>query len=135
LSEATKLKEQRMKVLVRPRGIEWSDELQRLVERSIAFAVDRYSSQVRQISVYFTDVNGPRGGVDKLCQITADLRRRRPVLILEKGEDLLATVNRAARRLSYRIGRTIQRPKTARTRRTRTPDRGAGFGRKAAVAS
>ena len=124
-----------MKVSVRARGIEWSDELQKLVERSIAFAVDRYSSQVRQVSVYLTDVNGPRGGVDKLCQITADLRRRMPVLILEKGENLLATVNRATRRLSYRIGKTIQRPKAARTRRPPARGRAAGFAGRAAVGS
>jgi len=124
-----------MKVLLRPRGIEWSDELQKLVERSIAFAVDRYSSRVTQITVYLADVNGPRGGVDKQCQISAELRGIMPVHILEKGDDLLAAVNRAARRLSYRVGRTIQRPKTARTRRPRTPGRVAGLGRKAAVAS
>ncbi len=124
-----------MKVLLRPRGIEWSDELQKLVERSIAFAVDRYSSRVTQITVYLADVNGPRGGVDKQCQISAELRGSMPVHILEKGDDLLAAVNRAARRLSYRVARTIQRPKTAPTRRPRTPGRVAGLGRKAAVAS
>jgi hypothetical protein len=80
-------------------------------------------------------VNGPRGGVDKQCQISAELRGSMPVHILEKGDDLPAAVNRAARRLSYRIGRTIQRPKTARTRRPRTPGRVAGLGRKAAVGS
>lgn len=124
-----------MKVLLRPRGIEWSDELQKLVERSIAFAVDRYSSRVTQITVYLADVNGPRGGVDKQCQISAELRGSMPVHILEKGDDLLAAVNRAARRLSYRVGRTIQRPKTARTRRPRTPDRVGGLRRAVAMGS
>jgi hypothetical protein len=80
-------------------------------------------------------VNGPRGGVDKLCQITADLRGSMPVHILEKGDDLLATVNRAARRLSYRVGRRIQRPNTARTRRTPTPIRNAGLEGRASAGS
>lgn len=116
-----------MKVSVRPRGIEWCDSLQDLVERSIVFAVDRYRGRVRHISVFLTDVNGPRGGVDKLCQISAEVSGTMPVLILERGDDVLSTVNRAARRLGYRIGRTIQRPRTARTRRTPTSRRAAGL--------
>lgn len=122
-----------MKVSVRPRGIEWSDELKKQVKRSIAFAVDRHSARVTHISIYLADVNGPRGGVDKLCQITADLKRSTPILILEKGDDLLATVNRAARRLSYRIGRTIQRSTTSRARRPRTPVRSGSGGRTVVV--
>ncbi|MCC6585503.1 MAG: hypothetical protein IT168_02185 [Bryobacterales bacterium] len=124
-----------MELSVRPRSVDWNDELQHLVERSIAFAVDRYSSQIRHIAVYLTDVNGPRGGVDKLCQITADLKTGMPVLILEKGDDMAATFHRAVRRLSYRIGRTIQRPKTARTRRPRGQTDAGAFHLNASVAS
>jgi ribosome-associated translation inhibitor RaiA len=123
-----------MKISVRPRDIEWSDELQKQVERSIAYAVDRYSTRVTHISVYLADLNGPRGGVDKLCQITADMRGTMPVLILEKGDDLLATVNRAARRLGYRIGRRIQQVRT-RTRTPRTPARRPEIGSRAVVVS
>lgn len=108
-----------MKISVRPRDIELSDELQKQVERSVAFAVDRHSTQVTHISVYLADLNGPKGGVDKLCQITAELKGSMPVLILEEGDDLLATVNRAVRRLGYRIGRRVQRVRM-RTRSQRT---------------
>lgn len=123
-----------MKISVRPRDIELSDELQKQVERSVAFAVDRHSTQVTQVSVYLADLNGPRGGVDKLCQITADLKGSTPVLILEKGDDLLATVNRAVRRLGYRIGRRVQRVRT-RTRSQRTPARLVETGSRAVAVS
>jgi putative sigma-54 modulation protein len=93
----------------RVRGIECSDEMREAVERIIAFAVDRYDSQVEKVSVTLVDVNGPKGGVDKLCQITARLTRGNPVLILEKGTEILSAVNRAARRLDHRIGRRVQR--------------------------
>jgi len=115
-----------MKISVRPRDIEWSDELQKQVERSIALAVDRYGTRVTHISVYLADLNGPRGGVDKLCQITADLRGSSSVLILERGDDLAVTINRAARRLGYRVGRTIQRLRTRAARRSRASVRTGG---------
>lgn len=98
-----------MEIAVRVRELGWTEELQNEVERRIEYAVDRHRSRIDRISVYLTDLNGPRGGTDKLCQITADVRGARPVLILERGDDLLAVVNRAARRLGYRIGRSIHR--------------------------
>ena len=97
-----------MKIDVRVRGIDFTDELHKAVERIIAFAVDRFDTQVDKISVYLADVNGPKGGVDKLCQITANLSRGNPVLILEKGTEILSMVNRAASRVGHRIGRNLQ---------------------------
>ena len=96
---------------VRLRGFELTDELRKAVEKIVTFAVDRYQTQVGKVSVYLADLNGPKGGVDKVCQITAKLSRGKPVLILEKGSKMLTTVNRAARRLGHRIGRNVQRQK------------------------
>jgi putative sigma-54 modulation protein len=96
---------------VRLRGFELTDELRKAVEKIVTFAVDRYQTQVGKVSVYLADLNGPKGGVDKVCQITAKLSRGKSVLILEKGSKMLTTVNRAARRLGHRIGHNVQRQK------------------------
>ena len=102
-----------MEIAVRVRQLGSNEDLQKQVERRIEYAVDRYRSRIDRISISLTDLNGPRGGVDKLCHITADVRGARPVVIVERGEDLLAVVNRAARRLGYRIGRSIHRGRVA----------------------
>jgi hypothetical protein len=102
-----------MEISVRTRDIVWNDDLQNQVRRSIEFAVDRHRTRIDRISVYLTDVNGPRGGVDKRCQLIADVRGANPVTILETGDDLMAMLNRAARRLGYRIGRRIHRQRVA----------------------
>lgn len=114
-----------MKIAIRARHVGWNEDFQQQVERSIEFAVDRHRSRIDRISVYLTDLNGPRGGADKLCQITADLRGTNPILILERGDDLLAVVNRATRRLGYRIGRTIHRRRTQGARAYRATIRAA----------
>ncbi len=103
-----------MNISVRTRGMDWNESLQQQVERSIAFAVDRHEGRVEQVTVYLADLNGPRGGVDKLCQITAELKGCLPVMILETGEDVAGAVNRASRRLGYRIGRRIARSREVR---------------------
>jgi putative sigma-54 modulation protein len=103
----------------RARGIDFTDELRKAVERIVVFALDRYGAQMDKISVYMADLNGPKGGVDKLCQITANLSRGNPVLILEQGSEILTTVNRAAHRLGHRIGRAVQRENRPDSRRFR----------------
>lgn len=114
-----------MEIAVRVRNIEWNDDLEERVHRSIGFATDRHQSRIAKVSVYLADLNGPRGGVDKLCQITADLKGSGPVMILEKGDDLLAAVNRAARRLGYRIGCQVRRRRIAGAPEHRTTIRAA----------
>lgn len=101
-----------MEIVVRAR-LEWNEELQKQVERSLEFAVNRHKNRIDRILISLTDLNGPRGGRDKLCHIAADVRGAKPVLILERGDNLLAVVSRAARRLGYRIGRSIHRGRRA----------------------
>ncbi|HXR74587.1 MAG TPA: hypothetical protein VN737_01355 [Bryobacteraceae bacterium] len=102
-----------MEIDVRAHNIVWTADLQERVERSIEFAVDRHKSRIPRISLHVRDVNGPRGGADKLCQITADVRGAQPVMIVETGVDVLAVINRAVRRLAYRIGRRLHRERIA----------------------
>ena len=101
-----------MEIVVRAR-LEWNEELQKQVERSLEFAVNRHKDRIDRISISLTDLNGPRGGKDKLCHITAEVRGTKPVMILEQGDDLLAVIGRAARRLGYRIGRSVHRGRVA----------------------
>lgn len=117
-----------MKISIRVRDIEWTPELRKNVERSIEFAIDRYRLQVNEVSVYLADLNGRKGGVDKLCQITANLRgRSNPVLILERGPEILPAVTRAAHRLANRIGERIRRRNRPTARRFRATVRAAAY--------
>ena len=102
-----------MPITVRVRNLEWGEELQQRVARIIEFAVDRHMVRIAGISVYLADSNGPRGGVEKLCQITAELRGAEAVMILEKHTELMASVHRAARRLGYRIAQRVRRVRVA----------------------
>jgi hypothetical protein len=114
-----------MEIAIRARHAGSNEELRQQIERSIQFAAGRHRSRIRRISVYLTDLNGPRGGADKLCQMTADIRGAQPVLILERGDDLLGVINRAARRLGYRIGRRTHRQRAPHQREYRSTIRAA----------
>lgn len=116
-------------IAIRVRDIEWTGPMQDELERRAAFAVDRYGAHLSHISVYLADLNGPKGGVDKICQIRADLKRGKPVLILEKGTKILPAVNRALERLGYCIAQRIHRsrqPERRPIRATNSKHEGTG---------
>ena len=109
-----------MEIDVRTRDLDWNETLQRQLERRVDCAVGRHRRRIGRILVCLADLNGPRGGVDKLCHITAAIRGAKRVVISETGSSLLAVIGRAARRLGYRIGRNIER-----RRHTSTPEQRA----------
>jgi len=109
-----------MNVTVRARDVSWNSGLQRRLERRLGFALGRHRRRIHQVRVHLADTNGPRGGKDKLCRMTAIPLGTRPVTIVEKGARIPAVLNRAAGRLGYRVGQEL-----ARVRR-RVPRQAAG---------
>lgn len=107
-----------MQIAVRTRDLNDNEDLRTQVERRIDYAVDRQRNRIDRISVCLSDVNGPRGGIDKLCQMTADVRGIGTVLITERGSNLLEAIANAAGRLGVRIRGSIER-----RRRSSAPDR------------
>lgn len=106
-------------------SVDWSQDLRQHVERSVEVAVGRHESRIQRVTVWLSDLNGPRGGVDQQCQITADIRGTQPVLIVERGANLKAVISRAARRLGYRVGRQVLRHRIPHQREYRTTIRAA----------
>src|SRR5437764_12885157 len=81
--------------------------LKRESERRLYFATDRFQTHIREIDVVLRDVNGPRGGVDKLCRITARLRHGGSLAIEEKSTSFITAIRAAARRLRCLLTRRI----------------------------
>lgn len=98
-----------MEIVVRTRDIFPNQNLQEHVERKVENAVDRLKHRIDRVSVLLSDVNGPRGGVDKICQMTAYVRGVGTVLIATVGCDLFGVVANAAERLGYRIHSRVRR--------------------------
>jgi len=87
------------------------------VERRLRFSLTRRESQIRRISVRIFDVNGPRGGVDKCCRITAHLHPQETVVVEEINADLFAAIDRAAERVARTFTRKLKRKRDLRTSR------------------
>jgi len=89
------------------RGVNYDlgEDLAEFIERRLRFALGRFPGRIDRVTVRLSDVNGPRGGVDKRCRVTVLLTPRGVVRVEGSGDDPFALAARAAKR----AGRTVRR--------------------------
>ena len=58
-----------MNIQIRGIGIPPTAALAAHIERRLAFSLSRFSAQIERVVVRFSDMNGPRGGSDKVCRV------------------------------------------------------------------
>ena len=89
--------------------------LRDLAERRVRFVMRRLSWLVPRARVQLSDVNGPRGGVDKRCQVELQTATAGTVVITAISRDwrsaLETALARAARALVRVWRRTHERPR------------------------
>ena len=82
---------------------------------------DRFSGmafRIARLHVTLKDVNGPRGGLDKVCILRAELTGGGEILVRDRSSHLRRAIDRCARRLKHAVGRETRRRKS-RTRHGR----------------
>lgn len=90
---------------IRARGLELTEALRDHVTRRIHFALARVSPALGRVDVTLEDINGPRGGIDKVCRVRARGPGLREVIVEERDADVTVAVDLA----SSRVGRTVLR--------------------------
>lgn len=98
-----------MDLQIRTRNFELTDELQEHLERRLAFALRRFLGRIDRVAVRITDENGPRGGIDKSCQVAVALVPRGMVRIDSRGDEPFALIATAAKRAGQAVGRALER--------------------------
>lgn len=94
-----------------------------LVHKRLEFALGRFAGRVRTLTVRLKDLNGPRGGADKHCQIAVRLEHPRRMILVEDVDEVPeVAVSRAAERASRAVARAIQSAGTWRLPHDVAPD-------------
>ena len=104
-------------VLIRAGQDETTEDLREHVARKLSFALRRFHDQIGHVSVRVVDVNGPRGGVDSRCSITADLIDGPRLFVEAIAAWPFAAIADAASRLSEAIRRVHTRRAAHRSSR------------------
>jgi len=103
-----------MRIEVRGRGFEVGADLGGYAERRALLAMSRFASRIETLSLRLADTNGPRGGVDKECQIVARLRPSGALRVAEQDADIYAAIARASERLARAVARELARRREPR---------------------
>ena len=107
-----------MAIDIRFRGLPNSELLRDHIIRRIRLQLRRLGKALRAIVVRLSDINGPRGGVDKRCQVMLVRPGQRPLTIEEVNEDAYTAANLAVERAAQAAGRGLARGRSHRRRRS-----------------
>ena len=101
-----------MDIIINPgEGIELSDALEGFLRRKLAKVDRRFGSRLTRIEVYLKDLNGPKGGNDKLCTMEARPAGLRPLAVEDQAPDPYDAIQGAAdkldKKLDHQFGRLV----------------------------
>ena len=106
-----------MQIDIQARHFPLTQAMRGHVERRLGFALSTRHEHIQRIIVRLSDVNGPRGGYDKCCQIQVMLSQVADIIVEDTESNLYAAIDLAANRASRTVARKLarQRDKTLRT--------------------
>jgi ribosomal subunit interface protein len=103
-----------MELYLKGHHVGLSDALRVYMGRRLGLALQGFEKHLQSVDVRLSDVNGPRGGVDKSCAITVALRRLGVVFASARGVDAYGTVDRAVSRIHAVLRRRVGRRRRGR---------------------
>jgi ribosome-associated translation inhibitor RaiA len=107
-----------MQVLFKSRHPQ-ATELRDLTERRVRFALRRLGWLVPRAEVQMSDVNGPRGGIDKRCQVELRTDGAGSVVVASVAADWRTALDKALARAARYLMRLWRRGSDARRMRLR----------------
>ena len=110
-----------MQVLFKSRHPQATD-LRVLAERRVRFVLRRLGSIVPRAEVKMSDVNGPRGGVDKRCQVELRTDGAGTVVVSSVAHSWNVALDDALARAARFLMRELRRRSDSRRIRQRLPD-------------
>ena len=109
-----------MQIDIQAQSFALTHALRSYAQRRLRFALSRADNHVRRIVVRLSDINGPRGGEDKRCQLQVLLAGLPDVVVEDTEADLYFAIDRAADRAGRSVMRKLDRKQTL-YRHSRTP--------------
>lgn len=94
-----------MNLQIQAQDFALTDGLRQHVSTRLDYALNHGREIITRIVVRLSDINGPRGGLDKCCSIEVRIKGASTLVVEDTQADLYVAIDRA----SERIGRTLDR--------------------------
>lgn len=98
-----------MQLDIQTNGFSITESIRHYTTQRMQFALDRNDGKIIQARVSLADINGPRGGVDKKCQINLALAGQNNIVIEDTEADLYVAIDRASDRCERTLARRLER--------------------------
>lgn len=104
---------------IQARGFKLTGSLKERVSKRIGLILGNIGHPITGVDVRLSDINGPRGGVDKKCQVLIHLSGQSDVIVTDIQHDLYHAIDRAAGRAIRTVRRRISQKQFSTSRRAR----------------
>ena len=96
-----------MQIAIQAHGFQLTETLEQHVRDRLRFTFSRVSGRVRRVLVTLSDINGPRGGIDKRCLMEVRLDGLSSIVIQDVQANLYLAIDRAAGRAARSVMRRL----------------------------
>ncbi len=107
-----------MQVIFKSRDAD-AEHLRTIAIRRVRFAMRRLGWLAPRASVQLSDVNGPRGGVDKRCQIEIATNGGAPIVVTSMARDWMSALQSALARATQSLLHHYKRSRQHRPHNTK----------------
>ena len=112
-----------MRIHIHSKDIDLTESLRKHIAKRLAYSLNHGGDMISRVVVRLADVNGPRGGIDKICGIEVRLKGASAIAIDDTQSDLYVAIDRAAERTGRTLDRWIaRRPHLANRRNVHPGD-------------
>lgn len=94
---------------IQTNGFSLTDSIRDYTKLRMRFALHRNDKFITRVQVRLADINGPRGGIDKRCQIDLSLAGQNDIVIEDIETNLYVAIDRAADRCARALARKLER--------------------------
>jgi ribosome-associated translation inhibitor RaiA len=105
-------------ITIRQIGVELTAEFRESFEIRLQQSLRRLGRRLQKVNAFISDLNGPKGGIDKHCRVVVHLKRQPSLVIEERDSELDSLIDRLIDRLGQTAARLRDRRKTERQRMT-----------------
>ena len=98
-----------MQIQVNASDVQSSEAITSHVIERVESALSRWADHVTRVEVHLHDVNGHKSGVDKCCKMEVRLKHHQPMAVEDMSDDLYEAVRGAAKKLTTRVQRTLEK--------------------------
>ncbi len=98
-----------MEIRVDARNVEIPARSTRSLADRINRLLSRLKTRIARVHITLKDVNGPRGGRDKVCVLRTELTNGRHIVVVDRSAKLGRAIVRCVRRSKLLIDRDVKR--------------------------